>query len=163
MVRAGLGSHRLSSLGDKLMPVFRDVHGRLYRIPAAQLQAFAIEPDGTERLVGAEVAPSAPVSGPENKSTESLTSGKVSASGYLWQSEDQAPIQASGYVWGSEDEAPVQASGYVWGSEGHAPLQASGYIWQSGAEASTNAHGPWCTGALARRSVQGAQGPGLVC
>ena len=110
------------------MPVFRDVRGRLYRIPADQLEAYAIESDGSERFVGAEV-PSA---------CEEQSQAEVG--GYIWQSGEQAPVEAGGYIWQSGEQAPVEASGYVWQSGEPAPVEASGYVWQSGEQ--TEAAGP---------------------
>ena len=113
------------------MPVFRDVHGRLYRIPAAELEAFAIESEGNERLTGAEIESSESAYVWQDESQDASVSAQdqpVQAAGYLWSDEEKAPAaQAAGYLWSDEDAAPaVQAAGYLWPDD-------AGYLWPDSA------------------------------
>ncbi len=121
------------------MPVFRDVHGRLYRIPADQLETFAIESDGGERFVGAEVPASSPWpvagNGPEAPSRQAALGGMgyewpsgEQGIGYEWPSGEQAALGGMGYEWPSGE----QGIGYEWPSGEQAALGGMGYEWPSG-------------------------------
>ena len=87
------------------MPVFRDVHGRLYRIPSAELESYAIEDDGAQRLSGAELPPT--------------------QSNYLWSDETEPAVGASSYLWPDEMEPAVRASSYLWPDEMEPAVGAS--------------------------------------
>ena len=98
------------------MPVFRDVHGRLYRIPSAELESYAIEDDGAQRLSGAELPPT--------------------QSNYLCSDETEPAVRASSYLWPDEMEPAVgasscrpkarRASRYLGSGAATAPLHAVG-------------------------------------
>lgn len=88
------------------MPVFRDVHGRLYRIPSAELESYAIEDEGTHRVSGAELPPT--------------------AADYQWPDEQAPSVEASGYLW--PDDTITSAPAGHGTRQGKAPL-AAGYQW----------------------------------
>ncbi len=100
------------------MPVFRDVHGCLYRIPSAQLQSFAIEAGGSERIEGVQLP----------SSTNRSAADRPTAQSYIWPDELD-PLSA-----GSADRST--APSYEW-PDGLDPLSAGSadrptaqsYIW----------------------------------
>ncbi len=95
------------------MALFRDVHGNLYRIPAAALEEFKVE-DGsstTGRLAGLEVAQG---------------EAEPSRAGYQWP-----PAVHPGYQWAGVSESQPAPAGVSRAAYHWPPAVHPGYRWSS--------------------------------